>query len=55
MLSGADGRAKAQAYSPMRQLKTRTERLTSEPGFIPPIVYLTPNPVTALVFLDTST
>jgi intracellular multiplication protein IcmK len=49
-----DERDEALADSPPRALRTRTVRLSLSPGFQPPVVALTPNLVTALVFLDSS-
>jgi len=50
----ADNREKALSDVPVEKIRTRTERLKLEPGFIPPTVSLTPNLVTALVFLDST-
>jgi intracellular multiplication protein IcmK len=50
----ADNRDAAMADSPPRALRTRTVSLSLSPGFKPPVVELTPNLATALVFLDTS-
>ena len=49
-----DQRDEALSDSPPKTLRTRTERLSLSPGFKPPEVELTPNLVTALVFLDSS-
>jgi intracellular multiplication protein IcmK len=50
----ADSREKAMADPPPGAIRTRTVSLSLEPGFTPPAVTLTPNLVTALVFLDSS-
>ncbi|MDR1166081.1 MAG: DotH/IcmK family type IV secretion protein [Deltaproteobacteria bacterium] len=50
----ADARQKALADSPPQALRTRSVAFNLEPGFRPPVVELTPNLVTALVFLDKS-
>jgi hypothetical protein len=47
-----DERDEAMADRPPRELRTRTLSLSLSPGFTPPVVELTPNLVTALVFLD---
>jgi intracellular multiplication protein IcmK len=50
----ADSRERAMADPPPGAIRTRTVSLSLEPGFRPPEVTLTPNLVTALVFLDSS-
>jgi intracellular multiplication protein IcmK len=50
----ADSRERAMADPPPGTIRTRTVSLSLEPGFRPPVVTLTPNLVTALVFLDSS-
>jgi intracellular multiplication protein IcmK len=50
----ADSREKAMADPPPEAIRTRTVSLSLEPGFRPPAVVLTPNLVTAVVFLDSS-
>ncbi|MDR2350535.1 MAG: DotH/IcmK family type IV secretion protein [Deltaproteobacteria bacterium] len=50
----SDKRDRALTDAPPGKLRTRTVRLSPDPGFMPPTVELTPNLVTALVFLDST-
>ncbi|MDR2459959.1 MAG: DotH/IcmK family type IV secretion protein [Deltaproteobacteria bacterium] len=50
----SDKREKAASDSPPSGIRTRTVPVSLDPGFAPPLVELTPNLVTALVFLDTT-
>jgi intracellular multiplication protein IcmK len=49
-----DARDEALSDSPPDSMRTRTVRVRLEPGFIPPLVELTPNLVTAMVFTDST-
>jgi intracellular multiplication protein IcmK len=48
----ADQREAALGDSPLGAMRTRTQPVRLEPGLVPPLVELTPNLVTALVFTD---
>ncbi|MDR1486763.1 MAG: DotH/IcmK family type IV secretion protein, partial [Deltaproteobacteria bacterium] len=49
-----DARQEALSDAPPDALRTRTVRVRLEPGFLPPLVELTPNLVTAMVFTDST-
>ncbi|MDR0354860.1 MAG: DotH/IcmK family type IV secretion protein [Deltaproteobacteria bacterium] len=49
-----DAREEALSDSSPGTMRSRTERVRLEPGFKPPVVELTPNLVTALVFTDST-